>query len=154
MTRQQLIDILKHWISFHGKKFYGETDSEQHESKRIFIEEFYDSFHKWEAEDLTKAFRACKEKYDYFPRTSQLYKERPHRPTETHQDKMPEHMPVPDSVRAQMNKKPVAWRIGKANMDKMKHIIRHHPTLGQPAHLVDKTFARWEEENEKRPQRK
>ncbi len=45
------------------------------------------------------------------------------------------------------------YRISDHEMNKMKTMIRHHPTLGQPGHVVDETFARWDAENNAKPER-
>ena len=47
----------------------------------------------------------------------------------------------------------VEYKIGFKAMEQMKHLIRHHPTLGQPGYVVDETFRRWDEENAKRPEK-
>ena len=46
---------------------------------------------------------------------------------------------------------PSKYRISDHEMNKMKTMIRHHPTLGQPGHVVDETFARWDAENNEKP---
>jgi len=46
---------------------------------------------------------------------------------------------------------PSKYRISDHEMNKMKTMIRHHSTLGQPGHVVDETFARWDAENNAKP---
>ena len=46
---------------------------------------------------------------------------------------------------------PSKYRISDHEMNKMKTMIRHHPTLGQPGHVVDETFTRWDAENNAKP---
>lgn len=151
ISRSRFLGIIAHWVHFHNKRFDGKDEQDEQNKKQLFANEYYDSLKQWPEDDIIAAFKGCRDKYDYFPRISQLHKERPRTVEDTSRN-LPDKIPIPPHVRSALEKGFYGRRLGEKELKEMEIMLRRHPTLGDP-HQVENTMKRWRAENESRPAR-
>lgn len=147
INRHVFAQIFEPEFDYYGKTFKGEGEEEKAASKRNLLRLYYESLAKWPLPELEEALKRCRERCEYFPKLKTIIENRPRLQEVKEPDKYVS-VPMPDRVRRTLSA-PRLYRVDDGLMKKMQAMCR----IRWPGSDWTETFARWERDNSKRPER-
>lgn len=148
ISKVDFSEIMHDEIAFYGKRFVGDDDIERDRVKKRFLARYYETLNHVKAYQLKTALKNCSERFEHFPKISQILKFCPARIKEVVEVDYIKPTPITPRMKAQLkhiNSGPSKTKLSKSLMDSMKNMcaLRFSGDWS-------KTFARWDLENEAR----
>lgn len=149
INKFDFFEIMQDEIAFYNKRFVGDDDIERDRVKKRFLARYYETLSHVKAYQLKSALKSCAERFEHFPKISQILKFCPIKQIEkAYEPDYVKPAPIPAKMKKQlknMKQGPSKTKLSKKMMDDMKIMCRDRFSGNW-----DETFKRWDLENEAR----